>query len=79
MQRFRWVPQVVLFAGTLVGVFPAGVSAVAARARCRGTAFVANGVSGTVSTIDVKTRTKHPTDITVGTQPESVAVTPSRR
>ena len=33
-------------------------------------------VSGTVSTIDVKTRTKHPTDITVGSLPIAVAVTP---
>ena len=40
------------------------------------TAFVANYGSDTVSTIDVKTRTKHPTDITVGTQPIRVAVTP---
>ena len=40
------------------------------------TAFVTNDGSGTVSTIDVKTRTKHPTDITVGTDPDGVAVTP---
>jgi YVTN family beta-propeller protein len=33
-------------------------------------------VSGTVSTIDVTTRTKNPTDIAVGTQPTLVAVTP---
>jgi DNA-binding beta-propeller fold protein YncE len=32
-----------------------------------------------VSTIDVKTRTKHPTDITVGTQPLRVAITPDGR
>jgi hypothetical protein len=32
-----------------------------------------------VSTIDVKTRTKHPTDITVGAQPVAVAITPCRR
>jgi YVTN family beta-propeller protein len=31
---------------------------------------------GTVSAIDVKTRTKDPTDITVGAQPISLAVTP---
>jgi YVTN family beta-propeller protein len=43
------------------------------------TAFVANFRSGTVSTIDVKTRTKHPTDITVGSLPTKVAVTPCRR
>ena len=62
-------------AGALVGV-PAGVSAVPARPRCRATAFVTNADSGTVSTIDVKTRTKHPTDIAVGTNPVGVAVTP---
>jgi YVTN family beta-propeller protein len=33
------------------------------------TAFVANQGSGTVSTIDVKTRTKDPTDIAVGANP----------
>jgi YVTN family beta-propeller protein len=52
------------------------------------TAFVTNanlvqepvGPSGnSVSTIDVKTRTKHPTDITVGLQPLRVAITPCRR
>jgi YVTN family beta-propeller protein len=32
--------------------------------------------SGTVSTIDVKTRRKHPADITVGSFPFGVAVTP---
>jgi YVTN family beta-propeller protein len=32
---------------------------------------------GTVSTIDVKTRTKDPTDITVGPQPAAPAVTPN--
>jgi YVTN family beta-propeller protein len=44
------------------------------------TAFVANKDSGTVSTIDVKTRTKHPEDIPVGsdltTGPTGVAITP---
>jgi YVTN family beta-propeller protein len=81
MRWFRRVVVVVVLglAGTLVGGFPDGVSAVPARGRCRATAFVANSGSGTVSTIDVKTRTKHPTDIPVGTQPESVAVTPCRR
>jgi YVTN family beta-propeller protein len=43
------------------------------------TAFVTNNVSGTVSTIDVKTRTKNPTDIPVGSLPTAVAVTPCRR
>jgi YVTN family beta-propeller protein len=40
------------------------------------TAFIANRVSNTLSTIDVKTRTKHPTDITIGTVLNEVAVTP---
>jgi YVTN family beta-propeller protein len=62
--------------GALVGVVPDGVSAVTARGRCRATAFVTNMRSGTVSTIDVKTRTKHPTDIAVGPSPLEVAVTP---
>ena len=51
------------------------------------TAFVTNanfadqpGPTGdSVSTIDVKTRTKHPTDIPVGTEPLRVAVTPRRQ
>jgi YVTN family beta-propeller protein len=76
--RPRWARVVVVLglAGALVGVVPDGMSAVAARARCRATAFVVNGASGTVSTIDVKTRTKNPTDIAVGTGPFEVAVTP---
>jgi YVTN family beta-propeller protein len=40
------------------------------------TAFVSNSLSGTLSSIDVKTRTKHPTDITVGSTPRGTAVTP---
>jgi YVTN family beta-propeller protein len=32
-----------------------------------------------VSTIDVKTRTKHPTDIPVGSSPVDVAFTPDRK
>jgi hypothetical protein len=32
-----------------------------------------------VSTIDVKTRTKDPTDVPVGVNPTAVAVTPCRR
>jgi len=43
------------------------------------TAIVTNQSRGTVSTIDVKTRTKHPSDITVGQFPFQVAVTPCRR
>jgi YVTN family beta-propeller protein len=48
----------------------------APRSRCRATAVVTNFGSGTVSTIDVKTGTKHSTDITVGSLPAGVAVTP---
>jgi YVTN family beta-propeller protein len=40
------------------------------------TAFVNNAGSGTVSTIDIKTKTKHPTDIAVGAGGAGVAVTP---
>jgi YVTN family beta-propeller protein len=79
MRRSRCVLVVLVvgLAGALVGVVPAGVSAAAARARpCRWTAFVANPISGTVSTIDMKTRTKNPTDITVGTTPVGIAITP---
>jgi YVTN family beta-propeller protein len=65
--------------GALVGVLVGGVSAVASHGRCRATAFVTNNVSDSVSTIDVKTRTKHPTDITVGAAPLTVAVTPCRQ
>jgi YVTN family beta-propeller protein len=81
MRRFRCVLGVLVFglAGALVGVVPDGVSAAAPRGRCRATAFVTNANSGTVSTIDVKTRTKHPTDVSVGLQPGSVVFTPCRR
>jgi YVTN family beta-propeller protein len=65
--------------GALVGVVPGGVSAVAARSRCRATAFVTNTYNDTVSTIDVKTRTKDPTDIPVGVNPATTVVTPCRR
>jgi YVTN family beta-propeller protein len=41
--------------------------------------LVTNSLSGTVSTIDVKARTKHPDDIAVGTTPLGVALTPCRR
>ena len=78
MRRFRWVLGVVVFglAGALVGAIPDGVSAAVGRARCRPTAFVANTGSGTVSTIDVKTRTKDPNDIPVGASPAAVKITP---
>jgi YVTN family beta-propeller protein len=78
MPRFRWVLGVLVLAlaGALVGVVPGGVSAVPARPRCRATAFVNNFGSGTVSTIDVKTRKKEPTGIPVGPAPAGVAVTP---
>src|SRR5262245_53449069 len=78
MRRFPWVRGVVVLAlaGALVGVVPTGASTVVARARCRATALVTNSGSGTVSTIDTKTRTKSPADITVGSAPSGVAVTP---
>jgi YVTN family beta-propeller protein len=78
MRRSRWVLGVLVLglSGALVGVVPDEVSAVAARTRCRATALVANDGSGTVSTIDVKTKTKNPTDITIGRAPIGVAVTP---
>jgi YVTN family beta-propeller protein len=81
MPRSRSVLVLGVFglAGALVGVVPDGVSAVPARGRCRATAFVANGLSGSASTIDVKTRTKNPTDITLGSGPFGVAVTPDGR
>jgi hypothetical protein len=55
------------------------VTAIPARERCRTTAFVTNTYGGSVLTIDVNARTKHPTYITVGTRPIGVAVTPCRR
>jgi hypothetical protein len=75
MRRSRSVLVVVVLG--LVGalVVPSGASA-AARGRCRPTAFVTNSMDGTVSTIDVKTRTKNPTDITDGPWPVDVALTP---
>jgi hypothetical protein len=53
MRRFGWVVGVLVFglAGALVGVVPDGVSAVAAKTRCRATAFVTNVRSDSVSTI----------------------------
>jgi YVTN family beta-propeller protein len=76
----RWVGVVLVLglAGAPVGVVPGGVSAAAARAGCRATAFVTNQLSGTVSTIDVKSRTKNPTDIAVGSSPLALAFTPCR-
>jgi YVTN family beta-propeller protein len=75
MPRFRWLLGALVFGLSGALVVPGGVSAVAARSRCRATAFVAN-YSGTVSTIDVKTRTKDPTDIPVGRFPTGVGFTP---
>ena len=46
------------------------------RARCRVTVFVPDYTSNSVSTIDVKTRKKNPTDIPVGGRPIGVVVTP---
>ena len=67
MRGIRCIPVVVVLglAGAPVGVVPDGVSALPPRSRCRTTALVTNSGSGTVSTIDTKTRTKNPTDITV--------------
>jgi YVTN family beta-propeller protein len=81
MWRSRWVLGVLVLglSGALAGVSPGGVSAAAARAGCRPTAFVTVQGSSSVSTIDVKTRTKNPTDIPVGSFPLGVAFTPCRR
>src|SRR5262245_33079737 len=79
MRRFRWVRVVVVLGltGALVGVCPGEVSAMSARSRCRASAFVPRGdQSAAVSTVDVKTGTKNPTDIPVGGDPIGVAVTP---
>src|SRR5262249_32072489 len=79
MRRFRSILVVVVLglAGALVGAVPDGASAAPTRSRCRATVFVTNPPSGTVSAIDVKTRTKTPDDITVGAFPLRVAVTPN--
>jgi YVTN family beta-propeller protein len=79
MPRFRLVLGVLVLtlAGALAGVDSDGVSAATARSRCRPTAFVANTGSNSVSTFDVKTRTKNPTDIAVGTTPVGVTITPN--
>jgi YVTN family beta-propeller protein len=78
MRRFRWVLGVLVLglASALVGAVPDKVSAATGRARCRPTAFVTNSGSNTVSTIDVKTGAKDPTDMAVGTYPQGVAITP---
>jgi hypothetical protein len=77
MPWFRWGLGVLVLgmAGALVSVVPDGVSAVTAGKECRATAHVANAGSHSVSTIDVKTRTKNPTDI-VAPNSGGVAVTP---
>jgi YVTN family beta-propeller protein len=67
---------VVGLSGALVGAAPDGASAVAARTRCRATAFVTNALSASVTTIDVKTRTTHRPDIPVATDPFGLAITP---
>jgi hypothetical protein len=78
MRPSRCLQRVSMFG--LVGALPVDrVTAIPARERCRATAFVTHTYGGTVLTIDVNTRTKHPTDITVGTGPIGVAVTPCRR
>ena len=55
-----------------------------ARALRKAAAFVTNfgaenGANGTVSTVDVRTRTKNPDDILVGSNPNGVAVTPDEK
>jgi YVTN family beta-propeller protein len=77
--RASWVRCVVVLglAGALVGVAPIGVSAVAARARCRQTELVTNRGSDSVSLIDVRTGTRNANDIRVGVGPAGVAVTPN--
>jgi hypothetical protein len=77
MRCCRWVLLALVLG--LVGVVPDGATAVAGRARCRPTVYINNGGGGTISTIDVKTRTKHPDDIPVGARPGALAVTPCRR
>ena len=62
--------------GTLASATTGGASVLSSRARCRSTVFVPNYVSNSVSTIDVKTRKKNPTDIPVGAGPSGMAVTP---
>jgi len=81
MRRFQSLRAVVVLglAGALVGVVPDGLAATPARAGCRPTAFVANQGSGTVSTIDVKTRTTNPDDVIVGSNPFGVTIAPCRR
>src|SRR5262245_31043307 len=74
MRRLRWSIAVVVLG--LAGVVPNQVSVAVGRAQCRSTAFVTNQFANSVSTIDVKTRTKHPTDIPVSALPAAVAVTP---
>src|SRR3989442_1465225 len=76
MRRSRSALVVVVLglAGALV--VPGGASAGAAPSRGRPHPLVGNAGSGTVSTIHVKARAKDPTDITVGSTPSWVAVTP---
>src|SRR5262249_17884117 len=76
VRRFWWVRGVVVLGLASALLVPAAVSGASARRECRPAAFVPNDVSGTVSTIDVNTRTKDPTDIPVGEYPQDVAVTP---
>ena len=73
--RFRCVRRalVLRLAGALASAVPDGVAAMAGRPRRRATAVV---TGGPVSTIDVKTRTKHPSDIAGVPAAAGVAVTP---
>src|SRR5262245_60334224 len=73
----RWVPQDVVLglAGAVAGAVPDPAAAVPVPGQGRVTAFVPNWNSGTVSVIDVGTRTKDP-DITVGAKPSVSVLTP---
>src|SRR5262245_56119771 len=76
MRRVQWALVFVAvcgLAGAVVGVVPDPVDAVAGRQQCRATAVV---TGAPVSTIDVKTRTKHPSDIAGVHARAGVAVTP---
>src|SRR5215207_7427057 len=76
MRRFRWVLGVVVLGLAGVLMVPGGASAVPTGSRCRPTAFVVNALSASVSTIDVRTRTKNPADIPVSRDPFGLAITP---
>jgi YVTN family beta-propeller protein len=65
--------------GAGVAITPDGKTAFVTNANFANLGNDSSPSRGTVSTIDVKTRTKHPTDIPVGTFPFEVAITPCSR